>query len=132
MPDECIHTINTEQPTEQELTMARTTGFAPSVTFGASPIQVDPSSDFCIAKQIVYANGSIEYFIKKAADGKLFDPYNTVTENSDRRYLDRAGKTGGEFKKVNKEAYIQYITYVQNRNPVHWKHADREAFTMSR
>jgi len=82
------------------------------------------------AKQVKNNNGSERYFIKKAANGQLFDQNNLWhvpgTENA---FDKRRGRNIYEFTQVNKECFEFYLKFLQTKNPAYLRNAEREKWT---
>ena len=128
---EGIHIINQNRQQEDEIQVSKSVGFTPSVKPNCTPVQIDPADNACCVYQMTY-DARTDYFVRKGYNGKLYDPWSDSETNADLRFLNRTGKTGNEFVKVNYDCFVLYMRYLENRNPAYITRANRECFGMSR
>ncbi len=68
---------------------------------------------------------SIFYFVKRGADGKLYNPMGLYTENKHSK-ITRAGREMWTFSPVDKNTFIHYIKFLSTKNAAWLLTAQRE------
>lgn len=93
---------------------------------------VDSKNDECLAKSVYdTVSGNFKYWIKRATSGQesgdLFNPqglfFDTLTQN---KFNNRKGQSQYEFCKCNKITFNLYLRFLETKNILYLKQAQRE------
>lgn len=101
--------------------------FREGVDFGGQ--SVDPDEDRCVAKMTVNPQtGTDLYFVRACTAGfranQFFNPQeHDVTQLSQTNRS--SGRPWYEFRRVNAEAYREYVRFLRTQNAAHLKLAER-------
>lgn len=95
--------------------------------FGLSGAPMDPDLPRCVAKSVVRGDESL-YWVKVATSGpRRGYPYAfEFNEPGDlTRFVAQFGKDLFEWASVNRDSFEAYLRYLETRNPLHLRHAER-------
>ena len=91
-----------------------------------SPLLVDEADSMVFAKKIWVNNGNPSYQIKRAVDGRLFNPIGADEGRHNKTIHGAKGEYN--FRPVNKKVFELYIKFLTTKNQTFLRSAERETF----